>query len=158
MIQGDLQDAVAEIRLPSSDPSMTGYCPLPAPEESGLDTAELLPGEYDLEYETDTLILNVHVSVPETGLLTPNDAAREESTASQTSSVPFSLRRENPETSEEGTQKLSMTVTPLEEASEDYLRLEDYVRRNLTEDAFTLEALRIQLLRVSRPWTWKPSP
>ena len=145
VIQGDLQDAVAEICLPSSDPSMTGYCPLPAPEESGSDTAELLPGEYELEYETDTLILNVHVSVPETGLLTPNDAAREESTASQTSSVPFSLRRENPETSEGGTQKLSMTVTPLEEASEDYLRLEDYVRRNLTEDAFTLEALRIQL-------------
>lgn len=143
LIQGDLQDAVAEIRLPSSDPSMTGYCPLP--EDSGADTAELLPGEYDLEYETDTLILNVHVSVPETGLLTPSHAAREESTASQTSSVPFSLRRENPKTSEEGTQKLSMTVTPLEEASEDYLRLEDYVRRNLTEDAFTLEALRIQL-------------
>ena len=151
VVQGDLLDAVAQIHLPASDPSITGYCPLPEPEDSGAETAELLPGEYDLEYETDTLILKVHVSVPETGPQAPEDTTPEESTVPENSSSPFSLRRENAETSVEDTQKLSMTVTPLKEASEDYIRLEDFVRENLTEDAFTLEALWIQLFAGEEP-------
>lgn len=161
LIQGDLEDSVAETRLPAEDPSITGFCPLPEQEDMPeITEPDPVTGEYDLEYETDTLILRVHLSIP---AATEETEPAEESAASLDSGVLFSLSREGGDTPAEDTEEstppepsgeepmaLSMTVTPLEEASADYVRLEGFVRENLTEDAFTLEALRIQFFAGER--------
>lgn len=157
LIQGDLDDSAAETRLPAKDPSIKGFCSLPEQEDTP-EITEPVTGEYDLEYETDTLILRIHLSAPaspEEAEPALPDASPEESSISADEGALFSLSRDNegteetgenasPEPSGEEPMELSMTVTPLEEASADYLRLEDYVRENLTEDPFTLEALRIR--------------
>ena len=155
LIQGDWKDAVAEAQLPAEDPAITGFCPLPEQEDPP-EITEPIPalGEYDLEYETDALILRVHLSIP---AATEETETAEKPTASRDAGALFSLSREGGDAPTEETEKspqqepsgaeaaeLSMTVTPLEAASADFIRLEGFVRENLAEDAFTLEALHIQ--------------
>ncbi len=155
LIQGDWEDSVAETRLSADDSAITGFCPLPEQEEDTPEITEPVPitGEYDLEYETDTLVLRVHLSIP----ASPEDTEPALPEAPPEKRALFSLSRDNGNASAEETAEstsqapsgeenteLSMTVTPLEEASADYIRLEDYVRENLTADTFSLEALHIQ--------------